>query len=54
MTLRSSLGTTGAGAGAWAIAVPHEKQNFAAGGFSVPHSVQNGMGREYAREGDRF
>jgi hypothetical protein len=32
--------------------VPQEKQNFAAGGFSVPHSVQNGMRREYARGRD--
>jgi hypothetical protein len=36
------------------MAVPHEKQNFACGGFSVPHSVQNGMERAYARNRGGF
>jgi hypothetical protein len=52
ITLRSSLGA--AGGGACASAVPQEKQNLAWSGFWVPHSVQNGMRKAYAREGAAF
>jgi hypothetical protein len=41
MTFRSSLG--GVGGGASASALPQPRQKRAWGGFSVPHSVQNGM-----------
>ena len=45
MTFRSSLG--GAAGGASTSAFPHAEQKRACTGFSVPHSVQKGMGEGY-------
>ena len=45
MIFRSSLG--GVGAGALARGVPQARQKRACAGFSVPHSMQNGMEEAY-------